>query len=154
MKALLAAVLLLAASPAAAQEWQRYENQLYGYAVDVPPGLQWRGEGGNDDGQDFTAPTITLSLQGSVALDGFEAAVREWRDWESGQGWNIMFEMVTPTRASVSARRSGWLMEMRALALCGDALVKLQLEYGVADAAAMQPVIDRLATSLSRTRAC
>ena len=138
--------MLLAASPAAAQEWQRYENQLYGYAVDVPPGLQWRGEGGNGDGQDFTTPTITLSLQGSVALDGFEAAVREWRDWESGQGWN--------TRASVSARRSGWLRERRALALCGDALVKLQLEYGVADAAAMQPIIDRLATSLSRTRAC
>jgi hypothetical protein len=147
-------LLALAASPALADDWQRYENQLYGYAVDIPPGLLWRGEGGNGDGQDFTTPTLTLILRGKLTPEGFETAIREWREWESQMGWNLMYETVTPTRASFSARRSGWLMEMRALALCSDAMVKLQVEYGTADAAAMQPVIERLARSLSSTRRC
>lgn len=154
MRAALAAGLVLMAAPALADDWQRYENRTYGYGVDVPPGLVWRGEGGTGDGQDFTSPTVTLSLRGQMAPDGFEAAVRDWHDWETGQGWNIVFEAVTPTAARVSARRPGWLMEMRALDICGDALVTLQLEYGTADVAAMQPVLHRLASSLTTTRRC
>jgi hypothetical protein len=154
VRSALAALLVLMAAPALADDWQRYENRTYGYAVDVPPGLVWRGESGTGDGQDFTSPTATLSLSGKMTPDGFEAAVRDWRDWEAGQGWNIVFEAVTPAAARVSARRAGWLMEMRALNLCGDALVTLQLEYGTADVAAMQPVLDRLAASFTATRRC
>ncbi len=154
MRAVLAGVLMLAMAPALADEWRRYENQRYGYAVDVPPGLLWRGESGSGDGQDFTSPTVTLSLRGEPTPEGLEAAVRDWREWEAGQGWNVVYEMMTPTRASVSAKRPGWLMEMRAIGLCGDAMVKLQLEYGTADVAAMQPVIDRLVASFMATRRC
>ena len=54
MRVMLAALLILLTAPASAEDWQRYENRLYGYAVDIPPGLMWRGESGNGDGQDFT----------------------------------------------------------------------------------------------------
>jgi hypothetical protein len=151
---LLPVLLLLLATPAFADDWQRYENQLYGYAIDVPPGLLWRGEGGNGDGQDFTTPTVTLHVRAAPSPAGFEASVRDWQDWEGGQGWNIAFQSVTPTRAALSARRPGWLMEMRGIDLCGTAWVKFQLEYGVADVATMGPVIERLASSLARTRPC
>lgn len=151
---MLAAALILLAAPAVAEEWQRYDNDVYGYALEIPPGLQWRGEGGNGDGQDFTSPTVTLSVRAEMAPEGFEAAIRSWRNWESRQGWNLVYEMTTPTEASASARRSGWLMEMRALSLCGEALVKLQLEYGTADVAALRAVVERLAQSLEATRPC
>ena len=42
----------------------------------------------------------------------FEAAIRDWRDWEARQGWNLVHEMTTPTRTTASARRSGWLMDI------------------------------------------
>lgn len=147
-------LLLLLATPAFADDWQRYENQLYGYAVDVPPGLEWRGEGANGDGEDFTTPTLTLHVRAEPSPGGFAAAVREWQEWETNMGWNIVFQSVTPTAATLSAKRPGWLMEMRAIDLCDAAWVKVQLEYGVADVAAMKPVIERLAASLSKTRPC
>jgi hypothetical protein len=154
LKHLLATLLLALASPALSDEWRRYENTTYGFAVDIPPGLQWRGESGDGNGQDFTSPTVTLSLVAEPSSDGFEAAVREWEAWEAGQGWNVVSRMITPTRASVSARRAGWLMEMRGLSLCGDAAVTLQLEYASADVAAMQPIVERLGSSLAVTRRC
>ncbi len=153
MKALLVALLAIT-SPIPAPGWGHYTNQLYGYGIDVPPGLIGRGEAGNGDGQDFTSPTITLMVRAEPTPDGFEASIRDWRAWESKQGWNMVFEMVTPTQASVSAKRPGWLMEMRAITLCGDAVAKFQLEYMTAEAAAMQPVIARLAASLEQTRKC
>lgn len=152
MRLLLA--LLLLATPAAADDWQRYENQLYGYAIDVPPGPEWRGEGSNGDGQDFTTPTVTLHVRAEPSPAGFESSVHDWQEWEAGQGWNIVFQSVTPTRAALSAKRPGWLMEMRAIDLCGIAWVKFQLEYSVADVAAMGPVVERLASSLAKTRPC
>lgn len=151
---LLLALLLLLATPACADDWERYENQLYGYTIYIPPGLLWRGEGSNGDGQDFTTPTVTLHVSAAPSPEGFEAAVRDWQEWEAGQGWNIVFQSVTPTAAAFSAKRSGWLLDARAIDLCGTTWVKVQLEYGVADVAAMGPVIERLASSLMRTRRC
>lgn len=154
MRAIFAALFLLLAAPALADDWQRYENTTYGYTLDIPPGLLWRGEGGNGDGQAFTTPTVTLMVQGLPAPAGFEAAIRKWRDWESRMGWNLVFEMTTPSAASASARRSGWLMEMRAITICGDAVALLQIEYGTVEAVTMKPTIERLARSLRATRRC
>jgi hypothetical protein len=153
MKSFLLATLLTI-SPAAADEWQRYENEIVGYAVDIPPGLVWRGEDFARVGQVFTTPTLTLVVEGRRAPGGFEAAIREWREWEVQMGWNLVFEMTTPSSASASAKRPNWLLEMRALPVCGDALVLLQLEYGVADAVSIQPILARLASSLKATRKC
>lgn len=153
MKALLVAALLMV-SPAFADEWRRYENAAYGYEVDIPPGLVWRGESYEGDGQDFTSPTVTLSLQGKLAPEGFEPAIRDWREWEMQMGWTFTYEMTTPSAASASAKRPNWLLEMRALPLCSGALARLQLEYGINDAVAMKPVIERLAASFKRTARC
>jgi hypothetical protein len=149
---LLAAFLLV--SPAVADDWQRYDNSAYGYSIDIPPGLLWRGESYEGDGQDFTTPTLTLSLIGKRAPDGFEAAIRKWRDWETQMGWTVTYAMTTPTAASVSAKRPNWLLEMRAVSICGDALALMQLEYGIGDAGKMNKTIERLATSFKATRRC
>ena len=70
MRALFLAALLIV-SPALADDWQRYENTTYGYSIDIPPGLLWRGESYEGDGQDFTTPTLTLSLKGKhLELEG------------------------------------------------------------------------------------
>jgi hypothetical protein len=146
--------LLVITAPVPAASWGRYENQLYGYSIDVPPGLVGRGEAGNGDGQDFTSPTVTLMVRALPTPEGFEAALRDWRNWEAGQGWNMVYEMLTPTQAALSARRAGWLMELRAVTICGDAAVMFQLEYGVADAGRMNDTVGRLASSLKATRKC
>ncbi len=148
------ALIALIASPTLADEWRRYENQLYSYAIDIPPGFLWRGEASNGDGQDFTTPTLTLSVRALPTPDGFAAAIGDWKEWEVSQGWNLVFEMTAPSRAEASARRSGWLMEMRAIDLCRTAYVQFQLEYAIADVGRMANIIERLASSLERTRPC
>ena len=100
MRALFLAALLMI-SPALGDEWQRYENTAYGYSIDIPPGLIWRGESYEGDGQDFTTPTLTLSLQGKRMPDGFEAAIRDWREWETRVGWTFTYGMTTPSAESL-----------------------------------------------------
>ena len=153
MRALLVAALLTI-SPAFADEWQRYDNTAFGYSVDIPPGLQWRGESYEGDGQDFTTPTLTLSLRANMTPEGFEAAIREWSAWETKMGWTFTYAMTTPRSASASGKRSGWLLEMRALSICDQAVAIMQVEYGLADIARMKPVIERLASSFKPTRKC
>ena len=153
MKALLVAALLMV-SPAFADEWRRYENTAYGYVVDVPPGLQWRGESYEGDGQDFTTPTLTLSLRAKMTPDGFEAAVQEWREWETQMGWIFTYDMTTPRNATASGKRPNWLLEMRAVSICDQAIAIMQVEYGIADVARMKPIIERLASSFRATRKC
>ena len=89
-----------------------------------------------------------------TAPGGLEAAIRKWRDWETQMGWTFTFEMTTPRAASASAKRPNWLLEMRALPLCGATIALLQLEYGINDAVQMQPVIARLASSFTAMRKC
>ena len=153
MRALFLAALLMI-SPALGDEWQRYENTAYGYSIDIPPGLIWRGESYEGDGQDFTTPTLTLSLQGKRMPDGFEAAIRDWREWETQMGWTLTYEMTTPSAAAASGKRPNSLHEMRAIPVCKDALAVMQLEYGVGDAVNMKPVIARLLSSFTATRKC
>ena len=146
--------LLLMVSPALADDWQRYENNAYGYSIDIPPGLLWRGESYEGDGQDFTTPTLTLSLLGRRTPGGFEAAMRDWREWETRMGWTLTYAMTTPSAAAVSAKRPNWLLEMRAISICNDALAIMQLEYGIGDAGKMNKTIERLASSFKATRRC
>ncbi len=153
MRALFLAALLMI-SPALGDEWQRYENTAYGYSIDIPPGLIWRGESYEGDGQDFTTPTLTLSLQGKRMPDGFEAAIRDWREWETRMGWTFTYGMTTPSAAAASGKRPNWLLEMRAISICNDALAIMQLEYGIGDAGRMNKTIERLASSFKATRRC
>lgn len=147
--------MLLAVGPAAAEDWSRYTNARFGFAVDVPPGFADRGGSDNGDGEVFSTPTATLTVFGQNLVRDFEAEVRGRQGAAGAEGWNITYQVSTPARASYSGKRGARILYVRMIALCGgDAFGAFEIEYSAAELAAFDPVVTRMMRSMGATGAC
>ena len=160
MRAMLVALLMLTSAPAAADEWQRYENGPYGYALDVPPGFADADEfpGLVDAGSDkfFKTPTAGLHVH---TITGnpypFEMLVMGDIGGEETVGnWVVDQQVVTPQLAQYWGTQGARRLFVALLPLCDGAVAKLRLVYYVADTAAFTPIVERLARSFKQTAAC
>jgi hypothetical protein len=152
---LLAALLLFAAWPAQAQDWERYENLRFGYAIDVPAAFVGEGESQSGDGQVFRTEDGTASLHvwgGHVIDESFEVAMQAAIDYAGEDGWALAEQVVTPSWASYSGTRNGLMLHARVIALCGGSqFAAFALEYPERDVDRMGAVAERLTTSLAAT---
>ena len=155
MRAGLAALLIAFAAPAIADDWGRYENARFGYAVDVPPGFEGQGEADNGDGQVFSTPTAELRVYGGYIVEGdFEDEVKALQQTAVEAGWTITYQATAPRWASYSGTQGSRIFYARAIALCDGAVAEFNLTYGRADLRAFDPVVERLVRSLKPTAAC
>ena len=153
MRRVLAALLLMAAAPAGAEEWRRYDNRAFGYALDVPAAFAVA--------QEDTAQLVlrdgprTLEIFGlDIAPLAFEEAVTLAIASSADEGFAVTARTVTPGWARWSGSDGARHVAVAVVPLCGTALAGFELRYQEADGAAMQPVIDRLTSTLTSTRAC
>lgn len=141
--------------PVQAAGWGHYINPRFGYAVDVPEGFAGQGESANGDGQEFTTPTATLTVFGQYILEDiakdFETAAKNQEQLDVQDGWGISYAVSTPNRASYSGVKSGRVLYVRMISLCGPAFAEFRLEYSKADVARFNPIVDRLVGSLKPT---
>ena len=155
MRAGLAALLIAFAAPAIADDWGRYENARFGYAVDVPPGFEGQGEADNGDGQVFSTPTAELRVYGGYIVEGdFEDEVKALQQTAVEAGWTITYQATAPRWASYSGTQGSRIFYARAIALCDGAVAEFNLTYGKADLRAFDPVVERLVRSLKSSVAC
>ena len=152
---LLAALLLLFFGPALAQDWERYENARFGYAIDIPADFGGEGESQSGDGQVFRSETGTASLHvwGGHVLEGkFEDAMQAAIDYASEDGWRLGEQVVTPSWASYSGTRNGLMLHAHVIALCGGSqFAAFALEYPERQLREMDGVAERLTASLAAT---
>jgi hypothetical protein len=152
---LLAILLLLIAGPALAQDWGRYGNARFGYAIDVPPEFVGEGESQSGDGQVFRSESGTASLHvwGGHILEGsFEAAMQAAIDYAGEDGWRLGEQIVTPSWASYSGTRNALMLHSRVIALCGGSqFAAFALEYPERELRRMDAVLERLVASLAAT---
>lgn len=152
MRAMLGLLILMWITPTSAADWGYYVNARFGYAIDVPPGFAAQGEAANGDGQEFTIPTAKLAAYGMTILEGdFEAQVRQDEENARQDGWNITYQVSTPTYASYSGIKNSRVLYARMISLCGGTFGAFTLEYGRADIPKFDPVITRLVRSLKPT---
>ena len=152
MRVWLAVMLMLLAGSAAAADWGHYVNPRFGYAIDLPPGFVGQGESTNGDGQLFKTPTALLAVYGMNMVDvDFETEVRQDQEDAQHDGWNITYQMSTPSAASYSGIKGGRVLYARMIVLCGETLAGFAVEYSRADIPAFDPVIARLLRSLKAT---
>jgi hypothetical protein len=155
LKGAVLALLLALAAPAIADDWSRYENARFAYALDVPPGFAGRGESDNGDGQVFATPTAQLRVHGAhILASNFEHQVKALQRAAVAAGWTITYETTTPRWASYSGTQGGRVFYARAIALCAGALAEFSLTYGKADSVAFNPIVERLARSLRPAGTC
>lgn len=152
MRAVLAALLVALASPALTDSWGHYVNVRFGYAIDIPPGFDGRGEADNGDGQVFSTPTAQLQVFGSSMVEGrFEDDVAARQGASRDAGWAITYQATTPNWASYSATQGARVLYARLIPLCGETIGVFELTYGTSDLQRFNPVVDRLVQSLKPT---
>lgn len=155
MRTLLLIVLLSLSAPALAQSWSHFENPRFGFVIDVPPGYTDSGTLHNEDGQVFTSPDGTAELTvlgGSVLPGSFNTEWERRQAAYAGAGWTLTYKPVAPNWTSFTGARSERRLYVKMLPLCGGTkqFAMFSLEYPAADEADLGPVIERLASSLTR----
>lgn len=157
MRILMIAFLALFASVAAAQEWQRFTSERFGFALDVPPGFSVSHVSANGDGRIYhgAGGDHLLVVWGARLEDeGFLSEVRERMAQDDADGWDISYERLTRNWASYSGSRDGEIRYVRAVRLCDDRAAFFYLEYPREDKEALDPVVVRLVRSMRRTDSC
>lgn len=155
MRTILFALLTLIITPALAADWGSYENARFGYAVAVPPEFSGSGEADNGDGQVFTSRdgTQTLSVYGGNVMEAdFEADTNAAIKAAAGDGWTVSYERVTPSWASYSGARQGFVLYVRTIALCaGTQFATFEYQYPRTAIRDADPMVERLVGSLKAT---
>lgn len=154
MRTLIFIVLALLATPAFAQGWDHYDNNRFGYGLDIPPDYVGQGESDNGDGQEFQR------LQGAQRLwvwggllgvinETFEDEVKWRTEQDESDSWNLTYQATTPEWASFSAIKGSRILYQRMVLLCDrGSYAVFRAEYSERDVANMNPVIERLVRSL------
>lgn len=148
MRGVLAALLILMAFPALADEWTHYENARFGYAIDVPPGFVPQDKTVTNDGLVFLTPTAQLHVYGGHLARSFEDDVQFRIETTTANGFAIRYQATTPSWATYSAASGSRILYERMIALCGDAIAAFVLVYYESDAVEFEPTVDRLVRSL------
>ena len=145
--------LLLLVTPAAAADWETYDNARFGYTIDVPAGFTWGPEADNGDGRQFRAGATRLAVWGGNFTEpDLEAAAASDLALAEADGWTITYRSVTPGWASFSGTRGQRILYERMVALCDPGqYAGFLLEYSAIDLAALDPVVNRLVSSLRPT---
>ncbi len=153
----LIAAIALSATPALAADWGHYDNARFGYAVDVPPDFNGSGEADNGDGQLFTSKDGTQTLRvygGNILEDDFEADVQHAMGYLTGDGWALSYQRATPSWASYSGSKQGFVIYVRSIALCeGTQYATFEYKYPTKAISAADPVVEKLVRSLRATEA-
>ena len=154
--ALAAGAFVLALLPIGAADWGHYENDRFGFSIDVPPRFVAQGESYNGDGNRFTTPTAELrAFAGNLVEESFEEEAATGQSVLSDDGYAITYQATTPRFAVMSGRKGGRVLYERLVAICGtDAFMGFSLEYSVADLKAFDAIIDRLTASLKPPAKC
>lgn len=150
---MLAALLVLVGAHAGAAEWQRYDNALFGYAVELPAHFAVEQE--DEARLALRDGAVTLEIFGlDLAPLGFEAATALAIKSSEDEGFVLTGRTLTLDWARWSGVAGARQLAVAIVPLCGTALAGYELRFTQADGRAMQPVIERLTASLTRTRSC
>lgn len=156
MRAILAALLLTLAAPAAADDWVHYNNDAYGFELDIPPGYVGRAETSMPDGQLFQGDTSDITVSaGPLTARDFEAQVKAQIADDAEAGWGFVFQLSTPRAASYGVQMGDRRMWTGLIPVCGGkGFAEVNVTYGSADAVAMQRPVSRMERSLKSTGVC
>lgn len=151
---LVGAAMAILSSNASADDWGRYDNPRFAYAIDIPPGFSGVSEAENSDGGVSTSADGRAELRawGAHLVDrDFKSDVADRVQSDSSQGWDISYDRRTAKSASWSGSKDGRIFYARAMTGCDDAAIYFRLEYDRSQLKAYDAVVGRLAKSLHGT---
>lgn len=151
MRCILAFAIVIVATPALA--WTTFEDDRFGYRLDLPPGYSLSHETEQRNARFFHSVdghfiALWASPQPDVSFED-EVAERLWTDQE--EGWTISYERFTSDWASYSGTKDGEIRYVRAINLCGRGAAYFLIDYAQALKAEYDPVVTRMVRSMQAT---
>ena len=146
--------LVVTSLSASANDWERYDNPRFAYAIDIPPGFSAVAEAENSDGGVSTSGdgNAELRMWGAYLVDrDFKSDVSDRVQSDSSQGWDISYDRRTAKSASWSGSKDGRIFYARAMTGCDDAVIYFRLEYDRSQLKAYDAIVGRMAKSLHGT---
>ena len=145
---------LLAAAPASAGDWGRYDNPRFAYEIDLPPDFSAVSEAENGDGGVSRSADgeAELRVWGAYLVDrDFKADIADRVHSDASEGWKIPYDRRTAKNASWSGSKDGRVFYARAMKGCDDAAIYFRLEYNHSRLKLFDPIVGRLVKSLRST---
>ncbi len=123
---------LLAAGSAASENFRRYANARFGYAVDLPADFKTVSVLENSDGISLESSDgrAKISVWGNHLTEGGFFNESELRkNFENDDGWKFTYEKRGASWASVSGVKGDRIIYLRQIALCDDTMGNFRIEY-------------------------
>ncbi|MCG6113863.1 MAG: hypothetical protein MEQ84_01580 [Mesorhizobium sp.] len=143
-------VLALAIIPTPTLAWSTFEDDRFGYRIELPPGYSLSYETDQQNARFFhNADGHFIALWASAEPgSSFEGEVAEklWAD--QAEGWTISYERFTSQWASYSGTKDSQIRYVRAVNLCGNGAAYFVIDYDDARKADYDPVVTRMVRSL------
>ena len=156
---LLAGVVLARIGSAQAADWKSYENDRYGFSVEVPAGFQPLPPPENGDGQAFTSADkrFTLKVYGHLFVD-VAGLVEDERDQEQmsvEDGLRITYRQVSGRATTFSGLKAAMVVYQHAIGTCkGTASALINAEYPASEKARFDPLVTHMARTLQGSNRC
>ncbi|GES46058.1 hypothetical protein RsS62_53100 [Rhizobium dioscoreae] len=145
------------ATSVVAADFKRYENDRFGYVIDIPSGFKTIQTSDNGDGIGLESAdgTAKLSVWGNYLTEGgFRQESELRRKFAIEDGWTFTYEKRSASWVSFSGTKGDRIIYMRQIALCDDAMGNFILEYPAAQQKRFGPQIDRMVKTLSSPKHC
>ncbi len=153
-----AGLLCLAALAAhAARGWARYQNDRYGYSIELAPGFSPVREADNRDGgtSKSTQGNATLAVWGTnLLVDSFKSDVNSRIESASSDGWEISYKSVKTRRASWSGSRGDRIFYAHGAPGCDGQAAYFQIDYDASAKDDFDAIIRRMVKSFSAKAEC
>lgn len=154
----IAGLLAFVASIAvAADGWSRYQNDRYGYGLDIPPGFTAIREADNGDGGTATSSegNAALAVWGTNLLtESFKSDAGQRLEAATLDGWEISYKNIGAKAASFSGTKEDRILYVRGKPGCDGQAAYFQLEYDAAAKDALDLTVKRMAKGFSAKGEC
>jgi hypothetical protein len=151
-------LMALAASVAlAADGWSRYQNDRYGYSLDIPAGFTAIREADNGDGGTATSGegNATLAVWGTnLLIESFKGDAGQRLESAKADGWEISFKSIGAKSATFSGTKDDRILYVRGKPGCDGQAAYFQLEYDAAAKDALDLTVKRMAKGFSAKGEC
>jgi hypothetical protein len=142
--------LMLSFAQAAAQEWQQFGIERFGFVFDVPPEFELTQRSESGDGAAFYSPDGALLAVWGINVDegDFLSEVKKQISRDEEEGWKFTYRRLTREWASYSGIKDDQIRYVRAITVCGDRAALFLMDYSRDQKIAYDRIVTRMVRSL------
>ena len=157
--AVVLATLVASTTASVAADWKTYQNDRFGFSVEVPQSFKAGEEPANNDGLVFTALDGQAEMRGYghlfVDVKTLVEDARQTETFAAADHLKVTYRQLSPTSFTLSGLEGDTVVYMHAVTTCkGLAAAFFEARYPIAEKTVIDPLVARAARSLRGSNRC